>query len=278
VRGLQQHNRDVVEARPGNRTAANLVGVDRREIGRGDVLAPPGQLKPTRRVDAQVTVLEGLQPIRHRDRLLLYHGTAEVPVETILLDADALEPGRVGWAQLYAQTPVVALAGDHFILRRPAPPATVAGGVIVDVSPRRHRRHDPQVLADLDRRQTQDPVAALLSELAKHPHGLRREDLLRAMGADHDVVDRLTKEAGAVELGAFVLSGDAYRRLVDRVTHALAEYHAAHPLRTGMSREELKSRTGTPAALYAEALARLGADGIVLERGAEVSLGGHVPQ
>ena len=278
VRGLQQHNRDVVEARPGNRTAANLVGVDRREVGRGDVLAPPGQLKPTRRVDVQVTVLEGPQPIRHRERLLLYHGTAEVPVETILLDADALEPGTVGWAQLYAQTPVVAVAGDHFILRRPAPPATVAGGVIVDVSPRRHRRHDPQVLADLGRRQTQDPVAALVSELAKHPHGLRREDLLRTIGADRDLVDRLTREAGAVELGAFVMSGDAYRRLVDRVTHALAEYHAAHPLRPGMSREELKSRTGTPAALYAEALARMGADGIVLERGAEVSLPGHAPQ
>jgi selenocysteine-specific elongation factor len=134
------------------------------------------------------------------------------------------------------------------------------------------------VLADLGRRRTQDPVAALVSELAKHPHGQRREDLVKAIGADRDAVDRLTREAGAVELGAFVLGGDAYRRLVDRVTHALAEYHAAHPLRPGMSREELKSRTGTPAGLYAEALARMGADGIVLERGAAVSLPGHVPQ
>jgi selenocysteine-specific elongation factor len=282
VRGLQQHNQEVEEARPGNRTAANLVGLDRREVTRGDVLAPPGQLSATRRIDAQVTVLDGSDRIRHREHLLLYHGTAEVPVETILLDADELKPRSVGWVQLYAQAPLVAVAGDHFILRRPAPPATVAGGVIVDVSPRRHRRRDPQVLADLARRQTQDPVAALASELAKHPHGQRRGELLGAIGGDPAMdaaaFDQLTRAAGAIELGAFVLAGDAFQRLAGRVGSALAEYHAAHPLRPGMSREELKSKTGIPAALYVELLARLAADGMLVERGAAVSIPGHAPQ
>ncbi len=282
VRGLQQHNRDVPEARPGNRTAVNLVGVDRREVGRGDVLAPPGQLKATRRLDARVTVLEGPHPIRHRELLLLYHGTVEVPVEAILLDADALQPGATGWAQLYAASPLVAVPGDHFILRRPAPAATVAGGLIVDVTPRRHRRHDARVLADLERWESQTPVAALASELAKHPYGQRRTDLLRTAGGDGETMaatlDQMTRDGGAVELGPFVLAGDAYRRLVDRITGTLAAYHAAHPLRQGMAREELKSRTGTPAALYAEAIARLRADGVVVDQGAEVAMPGHAPQ
>lgn len=282
VRGLQQHNRDVPEARPGNRTAVNLVGVDRREVSRGDVLAPPGQLKASRRLDARVTVLEGPHAIRHRERLLLYHGTMEVPVEAILLDADDIKPGETGWAQLYAGSPLVAVPGDHVILRRPAPAATVAGGVIVDVSPRRHRRHDAQVLADLERRRTQDPGAALAAELAKHPHGQRRADLLRTAAGDPETVraalDQLVREGGAVELGLLVLARDVFGRLGDRVTSALSAYHSAHPLRLGMAREELRSRTGMPAAVYAEVMARLAADGVVVDRGADTALPSHAPQ
>ena len=44
IRGLQQHNRPVEEARPGSRTAVNLSGLDHSEVRRGDVLALPGTL------------------------------------------------------------------------------------------------------------------------------------------------------------------------------------------------------------------------------------------
>src|SRR5207248_11257750 len=57
VRGLQQHNRKVEVAEPGSRAAANLVGADKEDVRRGDVLAPAGALASTRRVDAQVRVL-----------------------------------------------------------------------------------------------------------------------------------------------------------------------------------------------------------------------------
>ena len=46
VRGLQQHNRTVDLARPGSRTAVNVVGADRKDIARGHVIAPPGSSRP----------------------------------------------------------------------------------------------------------------------------------------------------------------------------------------------------------------------------------------
>src|SRR5260370_31203565 len=54
VRGLQQPNEKVETAEPGNRVAANLIGVDKSEVERGDVLAQPGALQATRRGDAPV--------------------------------------------------------------------------------------------------------------------------------------------------------------------------------------------------------------------------------
>src|SRR5216684_3944075 len=183
IRGLQQHNQPVEEARPGSRTAVNLSGLDHSDVHRGDVLALPGTLAPSRRLDARLHVLSGAaQPLRHRQRLLMYHETAEVMVEISLLERDELAPGDTGWAQLFAAGPLVALDGDRFILRVPSPAATVAGGVIVDRAPRRHRRRDPAVLADLAARERADPATAAVLELGKHPWGLLGAELAGRLG------------------------------------------------------------------------------------------------
>src|SRR6059036_2825189 len=48
VRGLQRHNQKVESVGPGSRVAANLSGVDKNELTRGDVLANPGAIQPAR--------------------------------------------------------------------------------------------------------------------------------------------------------------------------------------------------------------------------------------
>src|SRR5204862_2123219 len=68
---------------------------------------------------------------------------------------------------------------------------------------------------------------------------------------------------------------DQWDRLSARVTTALNAYHQAQPLRPGMSKEELRSRTGIPAELFTPALSSLTSDGIVVERNGEVAAAGH---
>ncbi len=146
VRGLQQHNRSVETASPGSRVAANLAGVEKDQLARGDVLARPKTLGSTRRVDATVRVLESApQPLAHGVELLLHTGTSEVGCRVMVLDGDAIAPGRQGWVQLYLERPIAAAAQDRFILRIPSPSATIAGGRFVDVQPRKHARHDSVV-------------------------------------------------------------------------------------------------------------------------------------
>src|SRR5438445_10938621 len=182
IRGLQQHNRPVEEARPGSRTAVNLSGLDHSEVRRGDVLALPGTLPSSRRLDARLVVLPGVLPLRHHQQLQMYHETSEVMIELNLLERYELRGGEAGWVQLFATQPVVALDGDRFILRVPSPAATVAGGVIVDSAPRRHRRRDPAVPEDLARRERADPGTAVVLELGKHSWGLTDGELCRRLG------------------------------------------------------------------------------------------------
>src|SRR5207249_3882046 len=189
VRGMQRHNEKVERAGPGNRVAANLGGVEKSDLARGDVLAAIGALRATRRVDARLRVLASApQPVRHGALLQLHSGTAEAPARVIVLEGDQVAPGHEAWVQLYLERPIAAADQDRFVLRVPSPPATVAGGTFVDVAPRRHQRQDSAVRQSLERRATGDVLA---EELRKYPRGVTVAALLKATTAVHADVDRL---------------------------------------------------------------------------------------
>src|SRR3979411_1504182 len=191
-------------------------------------------------------------------------------VEISLLERDELPPGASGWAQIFAAGPVVALDGDRFILRVPTPAATVAGGVIVDHAPRRHRRHDPALIDNLAARERADPATAAVLELGKHSWGLRDSELASFLGVPSaqlvDVLAPLTASGALRRMSSGWLSRDQWDGLQARVTSSLVAYHAAQPLRRGMPKEELRSRTSIPVEVFSEVLGLLAEEGRIVER------------
>ncbi|HEY9287287.1 MAG TPA: selenocysteine-specific translation elongation factor, partial [Candidatus Dormibacteraeota bacterium] len=255
IRGLQQHNREVAVALPGTRTAVNLSGIEHAEVRRGDVLAPARSLVTSRRLDARLRVLpEARTPLRHRQSLLLYHGTAEYPVELSLLEDDELRPGEDGLVQLFAAMPAVARDGDRFILRIASPAETVAGGVFLDVVARRHRRRDRAVLENLAAREGAGLPATATLELSKHPGALTTAELAARLGFAADQVEPMLAEQaqqGVIHrAGPRWFSQSSWRATVDRITTTLAAYHRAQPLRAGMPREELRSKSTLSADVF----------------------------
>ncbi len=269
IRGLQQHNRKVDFAGPGSRVAANLAGVDKTELARGDVLASRDTVNAVRRADARLRVLASAQrPMRHGAEALLHTGTAEVGCRVIMLEGDEIAPGGEGWIQLYLDRPIAAAAGDRFVLRMPSPAATVAGGALVDVSPRKHPRHDSAVRESLARRSAGN---VLEEELRKYPRGVTVSALLKATTAAGADVTQLK----ARRVGEWIFAEEAWQALAERATRELRAYHDAHPLRSGMAREELRSRLGVPAQSFGPMVQGMVEDGRVVERNGSVALAGH---
>jgi selenocysteine-specific elongation factor len=269
VRGLQQHNRKVETATPGSRVAANLTGAEKHELARGDVLARPKTIAGTRRVDATVRVVASAsQPLRHGAELLLHTGTAEVACRVILLEADQLDPGSEGWVQLYLERPVAAAEHDRFILRVPSPATTIAGGSFVDVTPRKHSRHDSAVRESLERRAAGD---VLQEELRKYPRGVTVAALLKATLTPHADVAALN----ARRIGDWIYDAAAWRAITDRAERELDAYHGAHPLRAGIAREELRSRLGVPPGAFATVVQGLVEDGRAEVRDGALARPGH---
>lgn len=280
IRGLQTHRHEVTEALPGTRTAVNLAGVDTDEVARGQVLARPGRMTAVRAFDARVRVLEG-QTLRHNLRVAVHIGSAEVQARARVIGGDTIEGPGEGWAQFILAEPVAATAGDLFVYR--VSDETVGGGRIVEVNPPRHRRTDPAVIARLTERARGTPESRLIAALERLEPAtafalaaaveLEREAALatiEALVAD-GVVRSLAPAAGepllltTARLDA--LRGDAVRRL--------DAYHAAHPLRFTMPREELRSGLGLGAREFPAILGGLTPE--VVAAGDGVALAGWRP-
>jgi selenocysteine-specific elongation factor len=290
VRGLQTHQSKLERASPGSRTAVNLAGLAVDDLRRGDVLAPPGALKPTTRLDVRLRLLPEAPLILEQNAAVdFFVGAAELPARLTLLDAERLEPGQSGWVQVRLAEPVAVERGDRFIVRRPSPSLTIGGGEVVDPHPPRHRRFRADVLDSLEVLAAGGPEEIVLQAigapvevrelLSGGAGGLPAEQVQAA-------VTRLLAAGQARALGRvapattprpadYLLSAASWERLANRLVEALTEFHAGFPLRRGMPKELLKGRLRlAPARLFEETLATAGRDGLIVDEGQSVRLAG----
>jgi selenocysteine-specific elongation factor len=250
VRGLQTHKDAVERALPGTRVAVNLTGIAKDDLRRGMVLTSPGWLRETLAIDARVRAVRGLRhALRHNMHVTLHAGADEANAQLRLLDCDELRAGEEAWAQIRLETPVAVVRGDRFVLR--TPDDTVAGGVIVDTAPKRHRRRHGPTLDRLTTLLSNAPEDVLLQAVVAKPF-VELAELVGSVSLTGDQVDAAL--ARLVTDGRVRMFGDgapariatpAYvEELRAAAFDALAAYHAEHPLRGGMPQEELRRRLG----------------------------------
>ncbi|MGQ9926747.1 MAG: selenocysteine-specific translation elongation factor [Chloroflexaceae bacterium] len=290
VRGLQTHKQRRETALPGTRVAVNLAGVRHTEVARGDVLALPGALRPTTLLDMRLRVL-GDAPARldQNAALDLFIGAAEVRCRLTLLDAGALVPGSSGWVQLRLELPVVAMRGDRGILRVVSPSRTVAGGVVVDPHPPRHRRFRPLVIASLEARLRGDPLELLLQALGDGPPRPWAEARAEVGLLDWRSLAPLLTAGQVLWLGAppeqpatadngWLVSAAGWVRLEAQLLTALRDYHRRYPLRRGMPREEARQKLRLPARALGGVLDEAARRGLVALDETHVWLVDHDPR
>jgi len=281
IRGLQTHKKKEDFAVPGSRTAVNLSGIELEDLRRGAVVAHPGSYRPTQRLDVRFRLLpDASGPLHHHTEVKLYLGADEQLADLRLLGVEALNPGEAGWLQLELRGPVVAVRGDHYVLRRPSPGETLGGGTVVDPQPaERHKRFDQAVLARLASLAQGTPADLLLqASLALGPATLAElvtRSRLEPVPTQAALAE-LTGSGQLVTLEDLYLAAGQWNALQSAAVEALTTYHAAYPLRRGMPREELKSRLKLAPRVFNLVLTRLAQSGILVEGPKFAALPGHV--
>jgi selenocysteine-specific elongation factor len=250
VRGIQVHNQSTEEAFSGQRTALNLQGIERSTIERGNVLVRPETVWPTQRLDVFFEYLaSNARKLKNRSLARLHTGTAEIMVRFVLLDADELSPGDAAFAQLILENEDVVVGGDHFVLRSYSPVTTIGGGRILDPHPGKHKRKNQKILDDLRLLQSGALPEKILVMLDRAGfHGIPIRSLAFRLGASvkkiREALEKLFSDRRAVLLSnedATALSAGLYAHLEELLIKSLANYHRSHPLKEGISKEELKA-------------------------------------
>lgn len=280
LRGLQVHRSKTDTALPGNRVAANLVGVATEDIHRGDVIARPGWLRPATLLSARLRLLKrNRHPLRHNSRLSVYIGASEAVARVRILEGSNLKAGESGWIQLMLDRPLAVVRGDHFILRNTTD--TLGGGRIIDAHARRLRRLRPEIIAALETAELGNADDIVLSAIeSAQPTAVSSlaESLDLAASDVAAAVETLLGEGRAVAIGEGegrrFFTGSGWERLARTAVELAADYHRRFPARGGIPRVEIAGKLG-PKAVAQTITAALVARGVLVEEGLNLRLPGH---
>jgi selenocysteine-specific elongation factor len=268
IRGLQVHGSAVEAAIAGERTAANLAGVDHLEIKRGSVLTHPQTLAESTTIDITVDWLASSERPAKPRQVFFHLGTAEVMASLKPLGA------QVNFARLTLAQPVVALPGDRFVLRQPSPAQTVAGGTVVDAFPpkRLNRTKTVARLASLAEAKLGSRIEILVEESA---NGQSLDDLRRLTGFPAESLAAAILQNPQLILigGSQLVTG---RKCLDRhrlkLIDWLTAFHRSNPAAAGAP--VAQARLGLEPALAAAVLENFPA---IRVQGDVVALANHKP-
>jgi len=252
IRGIQVHNKEVNEVRAGLRTAVNLQGIERAVMRRGNVLATKDSLRPTYMVDVSLDLLKSApRKLKNRAKARFHAGTSEIISTVVLLDRDELKPGDECFAQIRLDEPTTVLKGDRYVLRSYSPVRTIGGGEILNALPKKMKRFVKTATSEMELlhkgeldetielfvsfgrfRGVEDVELSFLTNTSKK----KLDEALKVLKAQKRIT-QYDKERGAL------IHPDFLKKARDEIVGTVGKYHVDFPLKAGLLKEELRSRT-----------------------------------
>ena len=225
IRGLQTHKRTIDVARPVSRVAANLAGVERTALERGDVVGRPGEWRPTAVFEARVRAIRGLaKPVTARGAFKLHAGAAERDASIRIYGTTSF--GENGaFARIRLSAPLVLDVFDRFVLRESGRRETVAGGIVLDPHPPARAGPDPGArLSARERSRREDLPALLVTERG----ALRADEVILLTGERAEAVGE------AHQAGPWWIADGVFRAAGAAIEQEVTAFHEREPLAPGM--------------------------------------------
>lgn len=282
IRGLQNHHHKLQKIDPGFRAAVNIVNLSLQDIERGDVIAHPGDYKPTNLLDAHFRLLKDSPfHLKHNLEVKLFLGSSETTARIRLLGSQGLKPGESAFIQLRTDHPVVASKGDRFILRLPSPSETLGGGMVLDPEPGRvYKRFDTENLDRLDSMfsgNDNELINQILTTLKVTNLTALAQKSALPMEEVSQIVSAMLERGEVIGLGnsrdirKITLISPAYwQTLYQDSLEILTDFHQTNPYKAGMPREELRTELNLSQVLFDQVLDKMAEDLSLIQKGSLV--------
>lgn len=244
VRGVQVHGKNEPQAIAGERTALNLAGVEKTELERGMMLASPGLLESSSRIDVQLSLLSSAKPLKNGSRVH-FHAFASETIATVqLCKSGLLKPGDKAFAQLRLAAPVLLIPGDRFIIRQFSPVITIGGGVVLENQPPSRVKNVESYVEHLEQLVKNSPEAVLRTRvISRGTRGLSIVEATRRAGWTKAQISTLANRTTEIATVNDVLIFNSALDLARKgLLQVLDSFHKQNPLAGGISKENLRDR------------------------------------
>ncbi len=269
VRDLQAHGTSVASVSAATRAAVALSGVTVDQVGRGAVLVTGDEWRESSMLLAEVAVLPSSVTVTPRTRLRLHIGAADVGAKVMFFDSTMTT--RIP-ARIRLDHPVVARAGDRFVLRAGSPLEVIGGGIVTDPLPSGRR---PRPVGRFE-----DGLAVRLQSLCDQA-GSRGVDLLQLpirLGASPAELGGRMDDAGIFVTDRRVYSRALVEALVDKIPVLVEKAQVNSPTESGVLLDELRGWLESSGDLVDEALRILVERGTLAVEGTTVRISGWKPR
>ena len=164
---------------------------------------------------------------------------------------DVLKQGERCLAQIRLDEPTTLLQGDRFIIRSYSPVRTIGGGWVINPLPLKKKRFSDRVLSDLKLISSGDHFVQIeeFTRMGRYT-GKDTKELQFLTNTARKKVDEVLKTLSAKkkitlynkESGLFIHE-EFLEKATQEILTTLSEYHKNNPLKAGIQKEELRSRT-----------------------------------
>jgi selenocysteine-specific elongation factor len=240
ARGVQVHGEPRNDASAGERTSMNLADIALDELHRGQQVLHPSTLRESHVITVRLDLLEDAKPLKEQTRIRFHHLSAELLGTIRFVDATGaeLQPGMGAFAQVRLEAPIVAVAGDRFVIRRYSPAFTIGGGTIIDAHlPKLSRGTRAEILEKLASASLPERV-----ELMAKLQGVRGVSLEELQARTGIRVETLTKELKSVpnvsKTGSTFLHNDILSDFRKRAIEFLQDYFAGNKMAVNVPKGE----------------------------------------
>jgi selenocysteine-specific elongation factor len=249
VRSIQVHGESVETAGLCQRVALNLTGAEKLELKRGDVLADERLHLVTTRLDARLEIRPAAKrALKNNQRVRVFIGTSETLARVIVLEeAGEIAPKKSALSQIVLREPVVALAGDRFVIRDETNVRTLGGGAVLNPMGRRMRKPLERYLQHLNALGGKFGAAMIEAMLnLQDSLALTPVRIAQLFNMPVSEVDAALGDSRFLKLSLGDEEGFAtaakWNEVKGVAIEHLAAHHRAEPLSPGIDMESLRTR------------------------------------
>lgn len=246
ARNIEVHDENVSESMAGQRVAINLSSLKVSDLKRGMVVAPPDMKMSTDVMDCKITVLNDSPfTIRNNQRVRLYIGSSEVMARVSIINGGEIKQDDFGYCRLKLEENIACERMDRFIIRSYSPLYTLGGGFVINPCPIKKKNASglEDELKTLENATDSEFLRYVLSSLGK-PLDIEEASRLCNLSRKEimSVAFDMQKYGEIVSADGYLIDSSVLNDFKRVITKSIKDFHLSHPLKKGMSKEELYSR------------------------------------